>query len=342
MTRTPPARSPAASFLAFAAVGLAVFFSACSSSNETPVWLARGPATEPAPPRPLTIAAGEDPGERRVITLDATVPRTSIGHFHAGDRVELRVLEGLWTYAPGAERVGPNGLRELCRAPAPHVCAAGEAALPGMALLLFSKVDPKPPACAPSHRLSIPTGVEFAMPQDAFLFLAPNDWEDGVFNNVGAMDVIVETAANKTAPAITKQKLSVKANEARTPLGRLSAGVYFRVSVLSGTWAHEPGAARVGSEGSATEKCFGAGGHTCAAGEGRAPLMGLTLLMASCEDGGVPLAVPDRIQAVGTGVSTVVQNDGELLLGPNDWEDGCHDNSGFMRVEMIVERAARH
>ncbi len=171
---------------------------------------------------------------------------------------------------------------------------------------------PTPAACAPSHRFYIPTGVEFAMPQDAFLFLAPNDWEDGVFNNAGAVDVAVEVASDKTAPAFSKQKLVVAANSARTPIGRLSAGAYLRVSVLGGTWNNDPGSARVGSEGSATEKCHGGGAHTCAAGEGRAPIMGLTLLMASCEDGGLPRKIADENQMVGAGTDGAVEADGEL------------------------------
>ena len=36
-----------------------------------------------------------------------------------------------------------------------------------------------------------------------------------------------------------------------------------------------------------------------------------------------------------------VAADGELLLGPNDWEDGCHDNSGSLRVEVITNPVSR-
>jgi hypothetical protein len=318
-------------------LGLALAGAACSSSAPTYLRTAAEPGDEPV--RPGLVVAEGDPAERRVALVDARVPRTSIGHFRAGDRVQLRVIEGLWTYAPGAELVGPNGLRDTCRAPAPHVCAAGEDAAPGMGLLLFAKADPRPAACSPSHRFYIPTGVEFAMPQDAFLFLAPNDREDGVFNNTGAVDVVVEAAPDRTAPAFSKQKLAVQANEARTPLGRLSAGVYLRVSVLGGTWSNDPGATRVGSEGNAASKCHGGGEHVCPAGEGRAPIMGLTLLMASCEDGGLPRTIPDAKRMIGAGADVVVETDGELLLGPNDWEDGCHDNSGFMKVEVTALRA---
>lgn len=321
-------------------LGVVAASAACSPVTEVYLQTAAGPGPG-APPQALVVAGGEDPdapGERRVVLVDAKVPRTSIGRFRAGDRVQLRVLEGLWTYAPGAEVVGPQGLRENCRAPAPHVCAAGEGVAPGMGLMLFAKAEPRPPACTPSNRLSIPTGVEFAMPQDAFLFLAPNDWEDGVDNNAGAIDVVFETASSKTAPALSRQKLAVQANQARTPLGLVGAGVYVRVSVTGGTWNNDPGGARVGSEGDAGQRCLGSGAHTCAAGEGRAPLMGLTLVMASCEDGGIARAVPDWKQFIGAGADVVVESDGELLLGPNDWEDGCHDNSGFLKVEVVAER----
>jgi hypothetical protein len=317
---------------------LALALGACSPAATNHLQAATDPG-DASSPRTLTVAEGERPGEHREVLVDARLPRTSIGRYRRGDQLQLRVLEGLWTYAPGAELVGPAGLATTCRAPAPHVCAAGEGAAPGMGLMLFATADPRPPACAPSNRLFIPTGVEFAMPQDAFLFLAPNDWEDGVYNNAGSIEVEIETASARAAPALSRQKLAIAANEARTPLGHLRAGVYLRVSVLGGTWSHDPGAPRVGSEGLPGRKCEGGGAHTCAAGEGRAPMMGLTLVMASCDDGGLARPVPDAKVLVGKGADVVVETDGELFLGPNDWEDGCHDNSGFMKVEVLSRRS---
>lgn len=98
--------------------------------------------------------------------------------------------------------------------------------------------------------------------------------------------------------------------------------------------------ARVGPEGIPTDKCFGGGCHVSGGGRAR-PLMGLVLLMASCEDGGVPRTVPDGKRFVGADADFFVAADGELLLGPNDWEDGCHDNSGSLRVEVLTTPASR-
>ena len=328
--------------LLFASLAASLAGAACASSTLPVAWLTSGNkvAAEPPAPGPLMVAEGED-GDRREVVVDARVPRTSLGRFHMGDRVRLHVLGGKWTFAGGGEMVGANGLSGTCRAPAPHACAAGEDAAPGMGLILFTRADPRPAQCAPSQRFFIPTGVEFAMPQDAFLFLAPNDWEDSVSDNKGSIQVEVETAASKTAQAFSRRRLDVLGTEARTPLGILGAGAYLRVSVLGGTWSQDTGVARVGPEGIPTDKCFGGGSHVCPAGDGRAPLMGLTLLMASCEDGGVPRTVPDGKRFVGADADFFVAADGELLLGPNDWEDGCHDNSGSLRVEVITTPASR-
>jgi hypothetical protein len=312
----------------------------CTPVKPVDLRLAVGTGGEPPPAGPLVVAAPEE-GDRREILVDARFVRTSLGRFHAGDRVQLHVLEGKWTFAAGGEMVGANGLSGTCRAPAPHVCAAGEDAAPGMGLILTTRADPRPSACAPSQRLFIPSGVEFAMPQDAFLFLGPNDWEDSVSDNTGSIQVEVETAASKSAQAFTKRRFDVLATQPRTPLGILSAGVYLRVSVLGGTWNQDFGAARVGPEGIAAEKCSGRGSHVCPAGDGRAPLMGLVLVMASCEDGGVPRATPDGKRFVGAAADFFVAEDGELLLGPNDWEDGCHDNAGALRVEIITTPVSR-
>ncbi len=328
--------SGARSLLATAALVAA----GCGSTQPQVLRLAANGREDRAPAGPLVVAAG-DLAEGREVLVDARVPRTSLGHFRAGDRVRLRVLDGKWTYTGGGEMVGADGLRESCRAPAPHRCAAGEGVAPGMGLMLFMRPDPRPAACAPSQRLSVPTGVEFAMPQDAFVFLAPNDWEDGVDNNEGALQVEVSTAPNKASQAIARRRLDVLSTDARTPLGLLSAGAYVRVTVLGGTWTNGPGIGRVGSEGDPARKCSGGGSHVCAAGENRAPLMGLVLLMASCEDGGIPPIAAESKLFIGSRADLVVQEDGELEVGPNDWEDGCHDNAGSLRVEVGTPPAHR-
>lgn len=291
------------------------------------------PAEPPPNANPLTIAEG-DLNERFEVRVDARSPRTSLGRFKKGEQIRISVLDGRWTYTAGGEMVGGNGLGENCRATAPHACAAGEGVAPGMGLMLFQRPDQEPARCQPTHRFYIPNGVEFALPTDAFVFLAPNDWDDGMANNSGSIKVEVEVAEHKTAPALSKLKLDVSAEVPRTQLGRIRAGTYLRVSVLGGTWTHDPNAARVGSEGQTAAKCSGAGSHACSGGESQAPMMGLMLLMASCPDGGVPTEVVETRQFIGSEAALTVAADGFLELGPNDWEDGCHDNLGALRVEV--------
>ncbi|MBK8251571.1 MAG: hypothetical protein IPK82_02755 [Polyangiaceae bacterium] len=288
----------------------------------------------------LTVAEG-DLNERFELRVDARSPRTSVGRFKRGQQLRISVIDGKWTYRAGSEMVGADGLAENCRATPPHACAAGEGVAPGMGLMLFQTPDQQPAQCQPTHRFYIPTGVEFALPTDAFVFLAPNDWDDGMANNSGAIKVEVEVAENKTAPALSKLKIDVSAQNARTPLGRIRAGTYLRVSVLGGTWTNDPNTAKVGSEGQTANKCFGSGSHVCSGGENQAPMMGLTLLMASCPDGGVPPPVVETRQFIGSQALLTVAANGLLELGPNDWEDGCHDNQGALRVEVTKLTSGR-
>ncbi|MFO0589405.1 MAG: hypothetical protein U0441_17840 [Polyangiaceae bacterium] len=300
--------------------------------------LATGGNSAP-PAAPLSIAA-EAPGERREVVVDARAPRTSLGHFRRGDRVRIRALSGKWTYTGGGEMVGPGGLGTSCVAPAPHVCAAGNGAAPGMGLLLFSRPDPEPPQCSPTHRFLIPNGVEMEIPESTHVFLAPNDREDGVSDNSGFIRVQVDLSPSKTAPIFQTQQVVVQANRARTSLGLMRAGTYLRVTVGGGTWQSSPGEGGVGAAGFPAEKCVGAG-HACAGGE-NAPRMGLVFLMARCPDGGVPSDVEERKTFLGGDEYTdSVLQDGVLEVGPNDWEDGCGDNAGAVQLEVTTWRADR-
>jgi hypothetical protein len=294
------------------------------------------PAPEPGSraPRTLTVAGESQAAPRREILVDARRGRTSIGHFHRGDRLHLRVLGGRWANLPGGQEAGPFGLQFPCVTSGPHTCAAGNGAAPMMAHLLFTKTPPEPPACAAAHRFFIPNGVEQTLPEDSFLFLAPNDWEDGMENNAGAVEVSVDVRARGGALAAVRRKLRVQATEPRSPLGRFAAGTRVSISVLGGTWSNDPGVPRVGPEGVTNAACTGGGAHTCAAGEGRAPMMGLVLVMASCEDGGVARPPPETRAQVGPAVELGVAHEGELFLGPNDWEDELDDNTGFLKVEI--------
>lgn len=316
---------------------IVVLLAGCGSRPPERLRLATGGRAAPPNVEPLVVAA-EPPGERHEVVVDARIPRTSLGHFRRGDRVRIQALSGKWTYTGGGEMVGPGGLATFCVAPAPHVCAAGNGAAPGMALMLFSRPDPEPPRCSPTHRFLIPNGVEMEIPESSHVFLAPNDWEDGVSDNSGQVHVQVDLSPSKSAPIFQTQQIDVKANRARTPLGLMRAGTYLRVTVGGGSWQPSPSEGDVGPAGHSKEKCVGAG-HTCAAGEG-APRMGLVFLMSRCMDGGVPSDVVETKTFLGGGeYKDAFQEDGVLEVGPNDWEDGCGDNAGEIRLEITTWRA---
>jgi hypothetical protein len=286
----------------------------------------------------LRVAADSEPAQTLVV--NATNARTLVGHFRAGERVRIAVVDAQWTNAPSAELYDAAGLRgQACKSGGSHVCIGGEAPLMGLVLLTVSTVDDGPMAapegsCRVRQRLYIPNGVEFAVPFDAEVELGPNDWEDGCYNNTGAIQVQVERASAKAATASERRKLSVDALAPRTAAGHFAAGEYLRVTVLGGGWNHAPGVALMDSAGSRTEKC-GDPSHPCVGGDGQ-PLMGLMLLMSSCEAGqrvATRRTVVDR-RYIPQGAEVVIEHDSDLFLAPNDWEDGLFDNSGSARVEI--------
>lgn len=318
-----------------------VLFTGCGADATRPVRpLYLGAATDPRPPTgPLTIAT-DLPGERREVILDAQERRTSLGHFRKGDHVEIQAIAGKWTYQQGAELVGANGLQTTCVAPSPHVCAAGDGRAPGMGLMLYEVPSPEPAKCAPSHRFFIPNGVEMEMPESRHVFLAPNDIESEMADNRGSIRVQVDLSPSKTAPVFQTQKIEVRANSPRTSIGTLRAGTYIRVTVEGGTWQHATVAGDTHAEGDPKTMCMSEGLDRCAGGEG-VPRMGLVFLMSQCPDGGVPtLGGEERKTFIGAGkFTTTFHEDTDLFAGPNDWEDGCHDNAGALTLEVITKRA---
>lgn len=324
---------------------------AINACGPTPIEVA-GPVPE-TPPQPLAIdpmparpaqvlkVAGDAarPTSRRMVTVDAKSPRTSIGQFPAGTRVKIAVVETRWNNDPSApffDAAGSPGDR--CGAPG-HTCVGGNDAAPLMGLILLTTPASGPrvahdTTCAPRHRLFIPNGVEFAVPEDTELSLAPNDREDGLADNRGSIRVQVETAQNKGARG-AKVKVDVDARAAQTSLGRFTAGQYVRISVLGGRWSSDGKGPMVDAGGLGRALCQASGGHLCPAGDGKAPMMGLVLLVGPCvasapRAASIPRYIPD-------GVSLVLDQDSELALGPNDWEDGCANNAGAAIVDVEAE-----
>lgn len=305
-----------------------------------------------APPPQIAVASGGDGADRRpglqiaapgpeeggdVVVVNANVARTFAGHFKAGERVRIEVIDTQWTPEPGAafhDAAGVPG--ERCVGDGDHPCTGGGAPLLGLILLTASSVPAGARAdttCMGIQRLYIPNGVEFTVPVDAEISLGPNDWEDGLANNRGAIEVAVERAAGKTGAASERASLSVGALSASTPAGQFRAGEYIRISVLGGSWSNDPGAPLVGSEGYARQTCGGEG-HVCVGGEGK-PLMGLVLKM-SCASVSQPMMPLQRIDRayIPRGADIVLEQDADLFLAPNDRDDHLGNNSGSARVRV--------
>ena len=299
----------------------------------------REPPVLPVAKDPLRVASDGE-GEGRVIVVNANEPRTLVGHFRAGQRVQLSVLDAQWTDEPGPDLLDARGAgKRTCKNTFARTCIGNGA--PFMGLVLITVPDTaaaamaRKSACGEPSRLFIPNGAEFTVPTDVELELAPNDWEDGVENNSGAIEVEVERAAGKGERALETAHILVQAASPRTFAGRFAAGEYARITVKKGTWRHDPGAAFMGSSGHPTEKC-GSGGHECIAGEG-VPLMGLVLLLSSCSEDAM-FRRESRVERahIPDGAEVHLASDAHLYLAPNDFEDGFADNSGSARVRVRV------
>lgn len=331
-------------------LGLAITVST-GACGPTPIEVS-GPVPETPPQPPVALEAPLRPGQvlkvagpatrpisRRMVTVDARSPRTEIGRFPAGTRVRIAVVETRWNHDPSApfyDAAGKPG--ESCGAPG-RTCVGGPG-VPVMGLILLTtpadaSMGAPQRACAPRHRLFIPNGVEFAVPEDTELALAPNDWEDGLQDNAGSIRVQVETTAGRGGKSMGKVKLDVDARRAQTSLGHFTAGQYVRVSVLGGQWTHDPTAPLVGAGGVGKAVCQASGGHLCAGGDARAPRMGLIMLVGACTTS-APRAMAER-RFIPEGASFVLEKDSDLALGPNDWEDGCANNAGASIVDVAAE-----
>lgn len=308
--------------------------------------LACGPAPQSHGWRPgagprLRVAAGDPgPGDDTVV-VSAREARTHLGHFQPGQRIRISVIDAQWTNAPSDSLFDARGSSgQRCVKSGGHSCIGGDAPLMGLILVIeptaHTELVASGAECVLQNRLFIPNGAEFTVPVDAELALGPNDWEDGCYNNSGAIQVEVERAIGKNEKAFAKQSLSVSAVAPRTFAGRFARGEYLRVSVTGGKWTNDPGAPPVDSAGFKGQTC-GSDGHVCVGGEGT-PLMGLVLLMSACN--GAPQRNFERPSVerrfIPDGADLVLAHEADLFLAPNDWEDGLSDNSGSVRVKVVV------
>lgn len=314
----------------FASVALLLAACAPELPPEVGVPVVDEPPPLPARPeivpqrQPLQVA-GNVERAHRIHTIDATRPRTSIGRYPAGSRVRIAVVDAHWSARPGGPFVGASGFADQrCASPG---CLAGDGAAPLMGLTLVTAPSGEV-ACAAQDRLFIPDGVEFLVPEDTELWLAPNARPDLLAGNTGSIQVEVAVSTGRGGKTTGKTRVDVDARSPRTAIGRFRAGQYVRVTVLGGRWGQ--GAAAVDARGVARTLCQAAPGLRCL-GDAKAPLMGLTMLVGPCSGA----AVERRF--VPTGAEVRLTREAELFLGPNDREDACQDNAGAVVVDVESE-----
>jgi hypothetical protein len=139
--------------------------------------------------------AGGSAMSRGTWEVDARSSGTIVGRFSAGQRVRVSVQGGKWSAGPGEALVDAGGVPgSMCSSGRSRSCIGGEGAAPLMALTLV--MTPCEAGIEASRgqleRRYIPSGADFVMERGGELFLAPNDWDDGMFNNEGSATVEVE------------------------------------------------------------------------------------------------------------------------------------------------------
>jgi hypothetical protein len=320
---------------------VAAAIAACSlAACAAPSQKVAGPS--PSARRPGLTVAEDGPAQAgEIVVVNASAARTFVGHFRAGDRVRIDVLDAQWNPEPGSTFYDAAGVPgERCRAAPASPCIGGDAPLLGLILLTATAVPEnasRDSTCMAVQRLYIPNGAEFLVPVDSEITLGPNDFEDGLHDNKGEIRVEVERAAGKKDPAIERREVLVSARLANTLAGRFRAGEYVRVTVKDGSWNNDPSARLVDSAGYRDQPCGGVG-HVCVGGEGK-PLMGLVLMMScfSITQQMMPLQRIDR-RFIPRGTELVLPHDADLFLAPNDTEDGLANNTGSARVRVHVLR----
>lgn len=272
-----------------------------------------------------------------LVIVNAGAARTFAGHFRKGDRVRIDVLDTAWTHEPGATLHDARGVPgKRCESTPDGPCIGGDAPLLGLVLLTAAAVregSNKDTTCMTVQRLHIPDGAELTVPVDSEIALGPNDWEDGLADNTGALAVLVERRSGKQTPVTERVQLDVTSVSKATLAGRFRAGEYVKIHVLWGRWSNGPGAPPVGAPGDPTQPC-GAVGHVCVGGEGK-PLMGLVLMMSchSITESMMPLQRIERA-FIPAGTEMVLATDADLYLAPNDRELDLPDNAGSARVRV--------
>lgn len=147
----------------------------------------------------VEIAASKtakSPITKEIVKVDARIARTDAGHVRRGQYLRITPKQGKWINDPKLALVDANGIQsERCVDGVGGRCLAGNRVAPLMGLMVLigrCNAAPPPRQVTNLRREFIPWGKDFVATEAADLFLAPNDWEDGLFNNAGEVVVRVE------------------------------------------------------------------------------------------------------------------------------------------------------
>jgi hypothetical protein len=127
------------------------------------------------------------------VTVAATAPFTLVGEYKKGTTLAIEVRSGAWRSGPSGKEVDGEGeVGALCLGEGEHHCIGGDGLSPRMGLIVL--MTPCPIAdkdCFVFGRELVGKSLSFAVPRDGFVYLAPNDWLDGLADNSGALEVSV-------------------------------------------------------------------------------------------------------------------------------------------------------
>jgi len=187
------------SALATLGVATALGLAGCSAAAPTP------PASAQTPPAPAERVVVEQSSTARTVIVNATAESTFVGHFVAGTRVRISVIDTQWTNTPSDKLYDAAGVPGLpCRSKISHPCLVPGAPLMGLILETVTadvaehftgRTNVGSLARPLAWRKYIPEGAELVLKRDSDVYLAPNDWDDSLSDNSGSARVEVRTFA---------------------------------------------------------------------------------------------------------------------------------------------------
>jgi len=145
------------------------------------------PKTAPAEPKP------EPTRPSHVVVVQAKEAFTLVGQYTKGTQLAIEVQKGTWKSGTSGKDVDGEGeAGALCLGEGEHHCIGGDGVSPRMGLIVLMTPCPiTDKECFVFGRELVGKTLSFSVPRDGFVYLAPNDWVDGLDDNSGALTVSV-------------------------------------------------------------------------------------------------------------------------------------------------------